>query len=130
MGDEDHRLPKPVQLLEDGQDLQPRLRVQVSGGLVCQNQLGIVHQCPGDGHSLLLAATQLAGKVLGPILQPDHLQSLCTEARNVGAGGVDERKFDVLQGRGLRKKMEGLEDEPDLLVPETGQFVGAVFIDT
>ena len=34
--------------------------------------------------------------------------------------GNEKRQEDVFQGAELRQKMEGLEDEPDLPVPEAG----------
>src|SRR5262245_61091062 len=37
--------------------------------------------------------------------------------------GVHERQFDVMERSGARQEVERLEDEPDLLVPNTGQGV-------
>jgi hypothetical protein len=48
-------------------------RVQVSGGLVGQQQAGSHDQGAGDRHPLLLPARQLRGQRAGPIAQPDRV---------------------------------------------------------
>ena len=40
-----------------------------------------------------------------------------------GHARVDQRQLDVVQRRRARQQVEGLEDEPDLLVPDPGQLV-------
>src|SRR5438067_9079116 len=37
--------------------------------------------------------------------------------------GVDQRQFDVAQAGGTRKQIKGLENKPDLMVPDRGQLV-------
>ena len=56
MGNEDHRVPLPVELLKEGEDLPPCTGVQRAGRLVGQNHRGIACQSPGKGYPLLLAA--------------------------------------------------------------------------
>ena len=58
-----------VELLEDFHDLQARAGVQVPRGFIGQNQGGLVHKSAGDGHALLLAAGELAGKMMFPPLK-------------------------------------------------------------
>src|SRR3712207_9533473 len=41
--------------------------VEVAGGLVGEDQLGVADQGAGDGHALLLAARKLARPVLGAV---------------------------------------------------------------
>ena len=74
VGDEDHRIPLPVQLLEKAQHLPAGAGVQGASGLVGQNQAGVPRQRPGDGHPLLLAAGQLGGQVFPFVPQAHPLQ--------------------------------------------------------
>ena len=43
--------------------------------------------------------------------------------------GVDQRQFDIVQSRGPRQQIEGLEHEPDFLVPDSRQLVIIQFAD-
>jgi hypothetical protein len=51
--------------------------VQVAGGLVGQQQAGIVHQRASQRHALLLAAGELAGAMIGAIFQANLLEPVC-----------------------------------------------------
>ena len=53
-----------------------RSQVQGAQGLVQQQHLGPVHQGPGDGHPLLLAAGEGGDGALFKALQVDHLEHL------------------------------------------------------
>ncbi len=44
---------------EERHDLIAGLAVEVAGRFVCEDQPGVVGQCPGDGDSLLLSAREL-----------------------------------------------------------------------
>ena len=43
------------------QDLECHLRIEVPGGLVGQEKLGLVHQCAGDRDPLLLSPESESG---------------------------------------------------------------------
>src|SRR6185436_6059829 len=47
------------------------LAVEITGGLVGEQHLGVGDECTGDGHALLLAARQLSRVVLEPVPEPD-----------------------------------------------------------
>src|SRR3954462_6919479 len=63
VGDQDHGVARPVELVEELHDLLGSGRVEVAGGLVGEQDGGIVDQGAGDGHALALAARQLVGLV-------------------------------------------------------------------
>ena len=63
-----------IELLKHPQDFHARVRIEVAGRLVGQQQGGVVDQCPGDRHALLLSAGHLRRLVVGPFGQPDQLQ--------------------------------------------------------
>ena len=76
MGDYDHGDVKVCQGLNHLKNLPGELRVQGRGGFVKKQYLGIQRQCPGNGHTLALAAGQLAWKRFFLVLQP-HLPEQC-----------------------------------------------------
>src|SRR3954451_93601 len=60
VGDHDDGLVEGVDgAAHEGQQFSPRLRVQVAGGLVGEDDLGLRNQGPGGGDPLLLAAREL-----------------------------------------------------------------------
>src|SRR5436305_10909358 len=59
VGDQDHGVARLVELVEELHDLLGRGGVEVAGGLVGEQDGGIVDQGSGDGHTLALAAGQL-----------------------------------------------------------------------
>ena len=117
--------PCAVQLAEHLHDLLAGRAVEVAGGLVGQEDRGLVDQRAGDGDALALAARQLVGPVVHAVAQADPAaaprwrgsrRSLRRDA------GVDQRQLDVVERRGAGQQVERLEDEPDLLVAHPGQL--------
>ncbi len=66
-----------------------QLQVQGAQGLVQQQDLGPVHQGPGDGHPLLLPAGELGDPALFKALQVDHLQHLHDPVVDLLLGQLD-----------------------------------------
>ena len=64
MGDHDHQLFSR-DLLHKLHDLQTGFAVQGAGWFIGQENVGVVDQCPGDGHPLHLTA----GHLVGPLVQ-------------------------------------------------------------
>ena len=126
MGYEDDGDPLlPVECLEELDNLRARLGIEVPGGLVRQDDPGIVEQCPGDGHPLLLASGQLRGPVRLPVRQThqrEHLPRLAA-ARRRRYPVVEGRQLGVLQGGGAGQEVVVLEDEADLVVAHIGHIV-------
>jgi len=58
VGDQDNRLPFPIKLFQIIHHLGSGFRIQITGGLVRQNDLRIVGQHASQGDSLLLTDTQ------------------------------------------------------------------------
>jgi len=127
VGDEHDRIALPVKTVEQGHDLGAGGRVKVSGGLVGQQDRRIVDQRPGDGDALPLSAGEFAGLVVHALFEVGEAQGLLGPLDPLLGrhAGIDQRQFDVVQGRGARQQVEGLEDEADLLVADAGQFVVA-----
>ena len=120
MGDEDHRVPLLVELLEEAQHLPASAGVQGAGGLVGQDDGGLPRQRPGDGHPLLLAAGELAGKVLPFVGKAHPLQGADRPLPALlgGDAGVQQRKLHILLHRQLWDQVVLLEDKAQHLVAD------------
>src|SRR5439155_1214827 len=64
----------PVERLHQIDDVLTGDRVEVGGGLVGEDYLGLGDQRPGDGDALPLAARELVGPVLGVGVETDLLE--------------------------------------------------------
>ena len=125
MGDHDDRLARAVEAIEQIEDLRGGDRVEVAGGLVGEDEKGIVGQASGDGHALLLSAGELGGAMFQAIAQPDHVGQLAASLSGVGADPalVVQRNLDVLQHGQLGNEVVRLEDETDAGSADLGEPV-------
>ena len=119
--------PSRVQLLEQAHDLLAGGGVEVSRGLVREQDGRPHHQGARDGHPLALAAGELVGLVGDAVAQVDHLQGAAGAGQPLLLGDprVDHGQLDVVEGGGARQQVEGLEDEADLAVADLRQLVVA-----
>jgi len=75
MGHEDDRDPRfPVEFHEKLHDLDTGMGVQITGGLIGQDQRRLVHESACDGHPLLLAAGKLVRVMILPSFQTHCLE--------------------------------------------------------
>ena len=120
VGDHEHGdaalLVEPAQ---EGKNLRAGLGVEVAGGLVGQDDRGVVDQGAGNGHPLLLAARQLVGVVPQALPQPELFEDGLRPLLPLGApdAGEHERQGNVLDRRQARQQVEALEDEADAPAP-------------
>ena len=59
------------------------VQIEISGGLVCEQEAGFVYEGSGDGGALLLSARELAGAMVSPVgqsQQSEELQGLASHA--------------------------------------------------
>src|SRR5260370_41967361 len=106
-----------VESLEHAHDLDAGLTVEISRGLVGQEEGWFVDECPGDGDALLLSSGKLVGMMVGAFGQAVEFESVPSPRalltpRNMRVR-VKHRQLDVLKGRGAGKQVEPLKDEPD-----------------
>ena len=122
VGDHDDGL---AELVDRGakqvEDAAARLRVEVAGRLVGEDDGGTGDQRPGDRDPLLLPARELGGPVGGAVGQADGLEQLIAPGRIGVVAGDPHRQLDVLGGVEDRHEVEELEDEAELLAAELGQ---------
>ena len=76
VGDEHDGVALLMQTVKNLHNVPRRAGIQISGGLVRQNQGRFCDQRTGDGDALLLAAGEFRGLVLRPFAEPDPLQRL------------------------------------------------------
>ena len=76
----------PVHLLQFDLHVLAHLEVQGREGLVQQQDLGLVHERPGDGHALLLSAGQGVHVALLVVGHRDHLEDLAHAAVDLVGG--------------------------------------------
>ena len=128
VGHEDDGVALIVEFLEEDKHLKRRACVEVTGGLVGEDDGGVVDERTGDGYSLHLTTRHLVGLVLQTIAETNFDKCLDgTRAALLGLdfGIVHQGQFDVLDGRGLGQQVVVLEDETNLAVTELGALIAA-----
>src|SRR5207247_8462310 len=86
--------------------------------LVCQQDERLAGHRAGDGHTLLLTARELAGKMLRAVRHADALERRFHALLALGRlhPAIGERQLYVLEDREVADQVEALEDEPNLTV--------------
>ncbi len=98
------------------------LGIEVTRGLVGEEDGRGAGEGAGDGDALLLTAGELGGQVLGAVAHADLLEGLghALLALAGGHAAVGEGQLDVLIDREVADEVEGLENEADLAVADAG----------
>ena len=118
-----------VQTLQQPDDLGRSCRIEVTGGLVCENESGIVDQRQRNCYPLLLAAGKFSGQVARSCAQANTLQRFDSPIPLHTPIAIDHRDLDVLQSGGAWKEIERLEDKSDLRIPNPGELLIVVLAD-
>ena len=84
-------------------------------------KVGLGDQRAGAGHSLLLAARELAGTVPEPVGDAELVHQVAEPVPVELPPGDVDGQGDVLGGGQRRDEIEGLEDEPDPVPAQPGQ---------
>ena len=120
-----------VQRRQDGQHILGGRCIQLSCGLVSEDDRRIRDQRSRDSHPLLLSAGQLLGTVVQPVPQADDLQGT---PRTVPAflpaqAGQQQGQLDVLPSCQDGDQIERLEHVADVLGAPSRQFAFIHFPD-
>src|SRR6185436_9225173 len=101
--------------------------VEISGGLVRQEDQRLACHRARHRDPLLLTARELRGIVLHPVGHSHLVQRVLDPFLPLGRGqpAVGERQLDVLIHGEIADEVECLEDEADLPVPNAGSLRGA-----
>ena len=125
MGDDNNGVPLPVERIEKAENLLARLAVEVSGGLVREDDRRVVHERPRDRDPLALSAGKLAWAMIEAISKVDALKrALRSTAALVGRNPpINERQLDVPERRGAWEQVKRLEHKADFLIADRGELV-------
>ena len=122
MGDHDDALAEFVDgAAQQVHDLGGRVRVEVAGGLVGDDDGGATHEGAGDGDALLLAAGHLGGAVAQAIRDAQGVDDEVEPFLLGGGPGQAHGQEDVgarIQGG---YQVEGLEHEADAVAAQLGE---------
>ena len=118
MGDHNHQLV-PGDLPQDVHHLQAGFAVQRAGRFIRQQDIRVVHQCPGNCHPLHLAAAHLVGAFLQLVSQSDPLQHFRRAPPPFlpAHAGKRQRQFHVGQHCLVRNQVVALEYKSDRMIP-------------
>src|SRR5215831_6605470 len=105
--------------------------VEVLGGLVGEDQAGIVHQSAGDCGALLLSTRELAGPMFSAIGHLDLFEGgHGTLVPLPGAdAAVDHGQLHVLQHVQLGQEIEKLKNETDFTISKSGELARGRVLD-
>ena len=115
VGDQNDRAPFGVKLFEQSEDFVAALAIQGARGLVGENHRRVVHQSPGNGDALLLAAGKFRGTMRGAVAEAEA----CEQARGaldalvLGQARVHRGNLDVLAGAGRGQQIIFLKNEAE-----------------
>ena len=131
VGDDQQRLPRRAQAVEQAEHVQGRGAVEVAGRLVGEHDERLVAERARDRDPLALAAGERRRQMPGAVAEPDLFQQLRGPAsgRARRAPGQQRGQLDVLRGGQLVHQVEGLEDEADRVAAKPRQRLLAQLVD-
>ena len=105
-------------LFEQIHDLHTGFRVQCASGLICQQNIWIIHQRTGNSHALHLSAGHLVGPFVELIAQPHILKGLFCTLAALAAGNAGNRQcqFHICKNALMGNQVVALEDKTDGVV--------------
>lgn len=131
VGCENHGSALIVDVAQQRKKLRSKIGIEITSGLIGQNQAGLIDQRPRDGDALLLATGERLRKRRLAVVETEALEHLVCPP--VGFTLPDSMKpkdkSDVLQDRLSPQQLEVLEDDPDL-PPKLGQLGTSEGIDS
>ncbi len=123
MGDHDDGLAEfPHGVTHERQDFAARGAVEVAGGLIGEDDLGLAGQCSGHGNSLLLTTREFT-RAMAEAFAQTHGVNHVLQPRFVRLGSSEvHREGDVLPCGQRWNEVEGLEDESEPVPAEQCEF--------
>jgi acyl-CoA thioesterase I len=110
-------------LEEQVEDGCARRRVEIAGGLVGEDQLGLGGGGAGDGDALLLAARKLRRIMSEAMAEAYGLQLGGGGRKGIGLTGKLQRDRDIFVRGHRGKEVESLEDDADMTLAGAGEAV-------
>ena len=107
---------------EEGEDLVAARGVEVAGGLIGDEQGGLVDECAGDGNALHLSAGKLEGEGGSFFGEANPAEDLAGASFASRGAGEEKREFHVFESSEGREQLEGLKNEADGAAAKGGEF--------
>ena len=126
VGNDNERLtPFSAQVPDQCMEKIGILTVEVPRGFIRQDNAWIIHQCAGNGDTLLLSTRKLRGPLVGPISHPDLSEKFQCSVfdRRQFLPGDQGRHCYILQGGEFRKEVVKLKHKPNAGAPEASKIV-------
>jgi hypothetical protein len=124
-GEKDGDTRLAVHVAEQRQHTSTVLRVQISCGLIRNQQRRLVHERTGDGRALHLAAGHLLGVVAQPVPDANAVRhALDARLRVPGPHAAEQAgQGDVVREAERRQQVEELKHEADALPSQSRQLI-------
>jgi hypothetical protein len=131
VGDDDEGFAAFVgEIEEEGHDFGAVFGVEVAGGFVGEEDIGIVDEGAGDGGALLFAAGEFVGEVLEAVAEADFFEGLGGVGVLIGAVGADHGgEADVFEGGEFGEEEVILEDVAHVFIAEAGEGGAGAVVD-
>jgi len=125
VGDQDNRVSLGVQLVHKGHYFITGLGIEIAGRLIGQDDGRTIYQGARDRDSLALAAGEFVGLVHHPGFEINFAQRFFGAANALfrRRAVINQRKLDIVQSCRTSQQVERLEDEADLLVTDSCEFI-------
>ena len=125
VGDENDGVALSVEVVKQTHDFVAGAGVEVAGGLVGEDDAGMIDEGARNGDALALSAGEFVGFVHHAGAEVYGFEDFFCTASALGGRGavVDEGKLDVVEGSGAGEKVEGLKDKANFLIADAGKFV-------
>jgi len=117
-----HRGALVVDVTEQAQEFGGKIGIEIAGGLVRENQPGLVGESASDRNPLLLTPRKSVGQRRLAVLESEPLEHLQRPVLSLSRWKAMEaqHKGDVLEYRLAPEQLEVLENDTDL-APQGGQ---------
>src|SRR5713101_1343713 len=120
-----------VEALEELHDFVALRGVEVAGGLVGEDELGILDDRASDANELLLAAGKLVGEEIFFADDVEAVEDIANQADALFVGDifVGERDFEIFEDGEIVDEVIALEDEADVGFVQLVAFLDVEFVD-
>jgi hypothetical protein len=131
VGDDDEGFAAFVgEIEEEGHDFGAVFGIEVAGGFVGEEDIGIVDKGAGDGGALLFAPGEFGGEMVKAVAEADFFEGLGGVGVLIGAVGADHGgEADVFEGGEFGEEEVILKDVAHVTIAQAGEAGAGAVID-
>src|SRR5579875_154500 len=125
MRDQDDRVAFIVQTLKETHNFLTGMRIEGAGGLISQENRGVIDERAGDGYALSLASGEFIWLVQHTLFEVYRAQGTASSLQSLVRGhpSVNQGKLYIMEGGRASQEIERLKYEADLFVTNPRQLV-------